>query len=85
MQHAHLGCVLNANIGDSEGVDSPVQIESMLGLPERQSFSQSCFVNLNDIDTCLLKIFHFILDGQCNLIASFKSRNNTEKKNMRSA
>lgn len=67
----NLGGVLDATVGDSEGVDGPVQVESVLGLPERQTFSQSSFVNLDNVNSSLLKILNFFVDGQSNLVAGF--------------
>ena len=69
----NLGSVLNTTVGDPEGVDSPVQVEIMLGLPKRQALSQSSLINLDDGNASLLEILHFVLDGQSNLIAGFKS------------
>lgn len=68
-----LGSVLDTTVGDSEGVDCPVQVESMLRFPKRQSFSQGSLINLNDVNACLLKILNFVLDGQSNLVAGFMS------------
>lgn len=65
-----LSSVLDTNVGDPEGVHSPIQVVGLLGLPKRQPFSQRSLVNLNDIDTSFLKILHFILDGQSNLVGS---------------
>jgi hypothetical protein len=45
----YLGGVLDATVGDSEGVNGPVQVESMLCLAEWQTFSQSSFINLDDL------------------------------------
>lgn len=68
-----LGSVLDTTVGDSEGVDCPVQVESMLRFPERQSFPQGSLINLNNVNACLLKILDFVLDGQSNLVAGFMS------------
>nr|GMC95624.1 Uncharacterised protein [Ipomoea batatas] len=45
----------------------------MFCLPKRQTLSQSSFINLNDIDACLLQILYFILNCQSNLVAGFES------------
>jgi len=69
MARSYLGSVLDTNIGDTERVDSPLQVELMLRLPEWQTFSQGSLINLDNVDTSLLKVLDLILDGQSNLIA----------------
>lgn len=71
----NLGSVCDTTVGDPEGVNSPIQVESLLRLPKGQPLSQSSLVNLDNIDTSFLKILHFVLDGQSYLIASLMSGN----------
>lgn len=51
----YLGGVLNTAVGDSEGVNSPVQVESMLRLAEWQTFSQSSLIDLDDLQRTIKK------------------------------
>lgn len=71
----NLGSVLDTAVSDPEGVNGPVQIESLLRLPKGQPLSQSSLINLDNINTSFLKILHFILDSQSYLIASLESGN----------
>ena len=71
----NLGSVDDTAVSDPEGVNSPVQVESLLRFPKRQPLSQSSLINLDNINTSFLKILHFVLDGQYNLIASLMSDN----------
>jgi hypothetical protein len=69
----NLGGVLYATIGDPEGVDCPIQVKSLFGFSKRQTLSQSSLIDLDNSDAILLKILHFILNGQSNLVAGLKS------------
>ena len=71
----NLSCVVDATVCDPERMHRPVQVESLLGLPERQTLSQSSLINLDNSDTVLLEILHFILNGQSNLVAGLESEN----------
>jgi len=44
---ANLSSVLDPNVGDTEGVYSPVKIESVLRLAKRQPLSKSRFIYLD--------------------------------------
>jgi hypothetical protein len=52
---AYLGGVLDLAVGDSERVNSPVQVESVLSLAEWQTFSQSSLINLDDLQRIMMK------------------------------
>lgn len=69
---SNLSCVLDANVRDTERVNSPIQVEGLLRLPKRQPFSQSSLVDLDNINTSLLEILNLVLDGQSNLVTSLK-------------
>lgn len=69
----YLSGILDANIGDSEGMNGPVQVVSLLRFPQWQTLSQSSFINLDDSNASLFKVFYFVLDGQSNLIGGFRS------------
>ena len=71
----NLGGVLDATIGDPEGVDCPIQVKSLFGFSKRQTLSQSSLIDLDNGDTVLLEILHFILNGQSNLVAGLESEN----------
>ena len=73
VKNENLSCVLNPNVRYPERVDSPIQVERLLRLSQRQTLSQCSFINLNDSDSGLLKILDLILNGQSNLVASLKS------------
>ena len=74
-----LGGILNTDVGDSEGVDSPVQVESMLGFAERQPLPQCSLIDLDHSNTGLLEVLHFILDCQGNLVTGFESENQDKR------
>jgi len=69
----YLSGVLDANIGDSEGMNGPVQVVSLLRFPQWQTLSQSSFINLDHSNASLFKVFYFVLDSQSNLIGGFRS------------
>ena len=43
--------VLDAAVGDAEGMDGPIEIESLLRFTKRKAFSESCFINLDDLNS----------------------------------
>jgi hypothetical protein len=49
VQENDLGGVLDFTVGDSEGVDGPVQVESVLSLAEWQTFSQCSLIDLDNL------------------------------------
>ena len=64
---------INAHV--NERVDSPVQVESVPGLPERQDLSRNSLINLDDGNASLLKIqtklFHYKLPCEsCQVLQS---------------
>lgn len=69
----YLSGILDANIGDSEGMNGPVQVISLLRFPQWQTLSQSSFIDLDDSNASLFEVFYFVLDGQSNLIGGFRS------------
>ena len=53
---ANLSSVLDPNVGDTEGVYSPVKIESVLRLAKRQPLSKSRFIYLDYLHKAQKKI-----------------------------
>ena len=73
MIRKYLSGILHTNIGDSEGMDSPVQVVSLFWFPQWQTLSQSSFINLDNSDASLFKVLHFVLDSQSNLVGGLRS------------
>lgn len=69
-----LGRVLNTGSGESERVDSPGQVVLPVNLSQRQTFSDSGFVDLDGVDTSVLQVDDFVSKSQGQLLGLDFSR-----------
>lgn len=75
----YLGGVLDAAVGDPEGVDGPVQVKGLLGLAERKALPQGGLVDLDDLDAGGLEVLHLVLDAEGDLVAGLEPGETAEE------
>ena len=64
-----LGRVLNTGGGETESLDSPVEVGSaLLAGAERETLTESRLINLDDIDASLLEVDDLIAESQTKLL-----------------
>lgn len=66
----NLSGVLDASGGELEGVDSPLEVGfTLLTLAERETLTEGRLIDLDDVDTVLLKVDNLVAESQSELLA----------------
>ena len=70
----NLRIVADTGRSDTESTTCPIQISLPVLAAQRQTFTQSRFINLDNADTGFFKIGHFITNRQSDLVGDNRSR-----------